>query len=280
MMDHADQALLRVENLRFHFGPSGLSRYWRKPTDVIDNVSFEIARGETLALVGESGSGKSTIARCVAGLYVPTGGRILLGGNDIHSLRGARRTKLFSRRVQMVFQDPFASLNPRWRISSIIAEPINTFGLLPDAKATRRRVDELLECVGLHASDGRRYPHEFSGGQRQRISIARAIAGEPEFLVCDEPTSALDVSILARILNLLRDLQSTMGLTYLLITHNLGTAYQMADRVAVLNKGRICETGTTDEVFSHPTHSYTRNLLSSVPVIKRPNPTPPSLLTG
>jgi peptide/nickel transport system ATP-binding protein len=261
--------LVRVTNLQHHFRLRGLRFGTRPVVRAVENVSFDIRKGEILALVGESGCGKTTIARCLVGLYAPTGGTIEFGGHDIAGLRGGRRRELFSRRIQMVFQDPYASLNPRWRVSSIIAEPIHAYGLAEDRNAARQRVDQLLERVGLDASDGRKYAREFSGGQRQRISIARALAGEPEFLVCDEPTSALDVSIQARILNLLLDLQQSLGLTYLLITHNLGTAYQIADRIAVVHRGRICEIGTPDEIFVRPTHAYTRHLLESVPRIRR-----------
>src|SRR5438128_4291872 len=188
----------------------------RRILRAVDRVSFSVEPGETLALVGESGSGKSTVARLIVGLYRPTEGAVAFSG----------------RRMQMIFQDPYASLNPRWRVRDIVAEPIRVL-------RTRTRVDELLIQVGLSADDGEKYPHEFSGGQRQRISIARALAGEPDFLVCDEPTSALDVSVQAQILNLMSDLQARFGLTYLFISHNLPVVSQMADRVGVMYCGRI-----------------------------------------
>jgi peptide/nickel transport system ATP-binding protein len=268
---NADPAvpLVRVTKLQHLFKLRGFHLGARPVVKAVDDVSFDIRKGEILALVGESGCGKTTIARCLVGLYTPTSGTIEFGGHDIAALHGKRRRDLFSRRVQMVFQDPYASLNPRWRVSSIIAEPIRAYGLTAARMASQQRVDQLLERVGLDVSDGRKFAREFSGGQRQRISIARALAGEPEFLVCDEPTSALDVSIQARILNLLLDLRQSLGLTYLLITHNLGTAYQVADRIAVVHQGQICEIGTPEEIFVRPSHAHTRHLLESVPRIRR-----------
>jgi len=214
----------------------------RRLLRAVDRVSFEVAAGETLALVGESGCGKSTVARLIVGLYQPTEGRVEYGG----------------RRMQMIFQDPYASLNPRWRVRDIVEEPIR-------ALRTPARVDKLLLQVGLSADDGEKYPHEFSGGQRQRISIARALAGEPDFLVCDEPTSALDVSVQAQILNLMSDLQARLGLTYLFISHNLAVVSQIADRVGVMYFGRIVELATAAELFTRPRHPYTRMLLDAVP---------------
>ena len=214
----------------------------RRLLRAVDRVSFSVTAGETLALVGESGSGKSTIARLIVGLYPPSEGRVAFNG----------------RRMQMIFQDPYASLNPRWRVRDIVAEPIRQLH-------TRKSIDELLVQVGLSADDGDKYPHEFSGGQRQRISIARALAGEPDFLVCDEPTSALDVSVQAQILNLMTDLQSRLGLTYLFISHNLAVVSQIADRVGVMYCGRIVELATASQLFARPRHPYTRMLLDAVP---------------
>lgn len=265
-------SILSVADLRFSFGASRFSLFRKVPASVINGVSFEIAKGQTLALVGASGSGKSTIARCVVGLYPPTSGKIEFNGHDISRLRGKRRRQLFSSRVQMVFQDPFASLNPRWRVASIIAEPIHTYGLARSSREVDARVDEALECVGLRAADCRKYPHEFSGGQRQRISIARALAAKPELLVLDEPTSALDVSIQARILNLLLELQASFGLTYLLITHNLAVAYQLSDQIAVLNKGEICEMAAPEKLIAAPLHPYTKTILASVPLVPKRTP--------
>src|SRR5437016_2186005 len=214
----------------------------RRILRAVDRVSFSVEPGETLALVGESGSGKSTVARLIVGLYRPTEGAVAFSG----------------RRMQMIFQDPYASLNPRWRVRDIVAEPIRVLH-------TRSRVVELLVQVGLSPDDGEKYPHEFSGGQRQRISIARALAGEPDFLVCDEPTSALDVSVQAQILNLMTDLQSRLGLTYLFISHNLAVVSQVADRVGVMYCGRIVEFARASDLFTRPRHPYTRMLLDAVP---------------
>ena len=214
----------------------------RRTLRAVDRISFEVQQGETLGLVGESGCGKSTVARLIVGLYKPSEGTI--------DYRG--------RRMQMIFQDPYASLNPRWRVRKIIAEPM----MVLEAK---KDVGELLVQVGLSADDAERYPHEFSGGQRQRISIARALAGEPDFLVCDEPTSALDVSVQAQILNLMADLQERLGLTYLFISHNLAVVSLVADRVGVMYLGRLVEFAPTSQLFAQPRHPYTRMLLDAVP---------------
>jgi peptide/nickel transport system ATP-binding protein len=248
-----------------------ISREPRRMLTAVDGVDFAINRGETFGLVGESGSGKSTLARMVVGLLEPSRGHVLIDGLDLNRTgdRAARRAA--RRHMQMIFQDPFASLNPRWRVGDIIAEPIRAFGAReagagePGKRATAARVDELLELVGLHPADARKFPHEFSGGQRQRIAIARAIAAHPDFIVCDEPTSALDVSIQAQILNLMRDLQERLGLTYLLITHNLAVVRFMATRVGVMYLGRLVEIGETDALFARPRHPYTRMLLDAVP---------------
>jgi len=223
-----------------------IEREPRRYLRAVDRVSFSVERGETLALVGESGCGKSTVARLIVGLYHPTEGRVAFAG----------------RRMQMIFQDPYASLNPRWRVRDIVAEPIRFLG-------TSQNVDQLLRQVGLSPEDGEKYPHEFSGGQRQRISIARALAGEPDFLVCDEPTSALDVSVQAQILNLMLDLQARLGLTYLFISHNLAVVSQVADRVGVMYAGRIVELARSAELFSRPRHPYTRMLLDAVPDLSK-----------
>ena len=215
----------------------------RRLLRAVDHVSFEIAAGETLALVGESGCGKSTVARLIARLYAPSEGSIEFRG----------------RRLQMIFQDPYASLNPRWRVRKIIEEPMRFLD------GGGKPVAELLRQVGLSPDDAERYPHEFSGGQRQRISIARALAGEPELLICDEPTSALDVSVQAQILNLMAELQQRLGLTYLFISHNLAVVSLVADRVGVMYLGRIVELALASELFSRPRHPYTRMLLDAVP---------------
>jgi peptide/nickel transport system ATP-binding protein len=231
----------------------------------VDGVSFAIAKGETFALVGESGSGKSTVARMVVGLLPPTSGEVWIDGVSMSDrAAGAERQRL-RRRIQMIFQDPYASLNPRWGVDRIIAEPIRAFSLLDRDADIRARVGELLSLVGLHPDDGRKFPHEFSGGQRQRIAIARALASEAEFIVCDEPTSALDVSVQAQILNLMRDLQDKFGLTYLFISHNLAVVRHVASRIGVMYLGRIVEISGGRELFAAPKHPYTRMLLDAVP---------------
>ena len=241
-------ALLKLDSVSRDFD---VSRPWlnrmierepRRTLRAVDRVSFEISKGETLALVGESGCGKSTVARLIARLYSPSEGRIEFHG----------------RRLQMIFQDPYASLNPRWRVRSIIAEPMQFLD-------EKKPAENFLVQVGLSPDDAERYPHEFSGGQRQRISIARALAGEPDLLICDEPTSALDVSVQAQILNLMAELQSRLGLTYLFISHNLAVVSLVADRVGVMYLGRIVELADAAELFSRPRHPYTRMLLDAVP---------------
>ena len=227
----------------------------------VDGMSFELRRGETLALVGESGCGKSTVARLIVGLYEPTSGRIEFDGIDLASSAAAG----LRRRMQMIFQDPYASLNPRWRVMDIVAEPIRVLGLAKSPAEIADRVGELLVQVGLAREDREKYPHEFSGGQRQRISIARALSGSPEFLVCDEPTSALDVSVQAQILNLMSALQEKLGLTYLFISHNLAVVSHVADRVGVMYLGRLAELADADELFARPKHPYTRMLLDAIP---------------
>ena len=264
-----DAPLIVVEDLRRSFD---LSEPWATrvlrgapPTllRAVDGVDFVIPRGETFALVGESGCGKSTVARMAAGLMRPTGGRVLFDGVDMAqpgpALRAARR------RLNMIFQDPYASLNPRWRVERIIAEP------LTDSAAPRKRVDELLRLVGLSPADGRKFPHEFSGGQRQRIGIARALANEPDFIICDEPTSALDVSVQAQILNLMRDLQDAFGLTYLFISHDLAVVRHMARRIGVMYLGALCEVAEADALFDQPRHPYTRALLDAIPSLDGPH---------
>jgi peptide/nickel transport system ATP-binding protein len=231
----------------------------------VDNVSFDIATGETFALVGESGSGKSTVARMVVGLLAPTAGEVTIAGVSMTNPAAAAERQRLRRRIQMIFQDPYASLNPRWGVDRIIAEPIRAFDLIKEERAIRERVGELLTLVGLHPDDGKKYPHEFSGGQRQRIAIARALASNAEFIVCDEPTSALDVSVQAQILNLMRDLQDRFGLTYLFISHNLAVVRHMATRIGVMYLGRIVEIAGGRELFLAPKHPYTRMLLDAVP---------------
>ena len=228
----------------------------------VDDVSFTIPRGTTLSLVGESGCGKSTIARLAVGLYRPSTGDISFEGQP---LSAARAQASLRRKMNMIFQDPYASLNPRWRVRDIVAEPIRAFAILASPKDIAERVGQLLSQVGLSPADGEKYPHEFSGGQRQRISIARAHSSEPDFLVCDEPTSALDVSVQAQILNLMRDLQQRLGLTYLFISHNLAVVRHMSDRLGVMYLGRIVELGAGETLFRAPRHPYMRLLLEAIP---------------
>ena len=240
--------LLKLESVSRDFD---VSRPWlnrvlegepRRLLRAVDRVSFEVTKGETLALVGESGCGKSTVARLIVGLHTPSEGRLEFRG----------------RRMQMIFQDPYASLNPRWRVRKIIEEPMKVL-------ETKKDVGELLRQVGLSPDDAERYPHEFSGGQRQRISIARALAGEPDLLICDEPTSALDVSVQAQILNLMAELQERLGLTYVFISHNLAVVSLVADRVGVMYLGRVVELAKSADLFARPRHPYTRMLLDAVP---------------
>ncbi len=231
----------------------------------VDGVSFDIRKGETFALVGESGSGKTTVARMMVGLLPPSSGEVVIDGISMTSARQAQARQRLRRRIQMVFQDPYASLNPRFRVDAIISEPIRAFSLIEGERQIRDRVGELLSLVGLHPDDGTKFPHEFSGGQRQRIAIARALASNAEFIVCDEPTSALDVSVQAQILNLMRDLQDKFGLTYLFISHNLAVVRHMASRIGVMYLGRIVEIAESHELFDHPRMPYTKMLLGAVP---------------
>jgi peptide/nickel transport system ATP-binding protein len=267
-------AVLKAEALSRDFDVSApwltrlLSGSGRRVLKAVADVSFAIERGETFSLVGESGCGKSTVARLVVGLYRPSAGRIEIDGIDRASLKSRAELAPIHRRVQMIFQDPYASLNPRWRVRDIIAEPIRTHGLARGDQAVRARVEELLRQVSLAPADGDKYPHAFSGGQRQRISIARALASEPEFLVLDEPTSALDVSVQAQILNLMKDLQRRLGLTYLFISHNLAVIFHVSDRIGVMYLGRLVEIASTAELFARPRHPYTRLLLDTVPDIE------------
>jgi len=240
----------------------------RRLLKAVQEVSFTIGRRETFALVGESGSGKSTVAKMVVGLLRPSAGSVTIDGIDMWTGSTAGDLKALRRRIQMIFQDPYASLNPRWRVGRIIADPIRAFGLAKDNAEIEHRTGELLRLVGLDPADARKYPHEFSGGQRQRICIARALSSKPQFLVCDEPTSALDVSVQAQILNLMRDLQDQFGLTYLLISHNLAVVRHMATRIGVMYLGRLVEVAPTPALFASPRHPYSRMLLDAVPDLK------------
>jgi peptide/nickel transport system ATP-binding protein len=266
-----ERSYVEVKDLRREFD---VSKPWlnrvleggeKQYLKAVDGVSFSIAKGETFALVGESGSGKSTVARMVVGLLPPTNGEVVIDGVSMSSRAALAERQRLRRRIQMIFQDPYASLNPRWQVDRIVAEPIRAFRLIEREKEIEARVGELLTLVGLHPADGKKYPHEFSGGQRQRVAIARALASNAEFIVCDEPTSALDVSVQAQILNLMRDLQDRLGLTYLLISHNLAVVRHMASRIGVMYLGRIVEISNGRELFSHPKHPYTRMLLDAVP---------------
>jgi len=268
---NAAAPLLSVDGLVRHFDVSApflnrvFERLDRSYVKAVDGISFDIGRGETFSLVGESGCGKSTVARLIVGLYQPTAGSIQYEGVEIGPREAVAARKRMQPHMQMIFQDPYASLNPRWRVANIVAEPIHARGLLQGKRDVLARVGELLTQVGLSAADGERYPHEFSGGQRQRISIARALAGEPEFLVCDEPTSALDVSVQAQILNLMKDLQDRLGLTYLFISHDLAVVYHVSTKVGVMYLGRLVEWAETNTLFENPRHPYTRMLLDAIP---------------
>ncbi len=254
-----DKSLIEVKNLKKYFdiGEHIVLR-------AVDDVSFSINRGETFGLVGESGSGKTTVGRTIMGLYKPTDGQVLLDGVDIHKLKGKERRK-FTRKVQMIFQDPYASLDPRMTVGDIIGEGIDIFHLYSGQKRTNR-IKELLELVGLNEEHASRFPHEFSGGQRQRIGIARALAIEPEFIVCDEPISALDVSIQAQVVNLLIKLQKELKLTYLFIAHDLSMVKHISDRVGVMYLGHLVEVAKSADLYRNPVHPYTKSLLSAIPV--------------
>jgi oligopeptide transport system ATP-binding protein len=265
------QPLLQVRGLRMHFPVTeGLvARRHIGDVKAVDGVDLSIRRGETLGLVGESGCGKTTMGRCILRLEKPTAGEILYDGVDIANL-GRRELVALRRRIQVIFQDPYSSLNPRQKVGSIIGEPMMVHGVEPDARRRTDRVRELLSVCGLNPNFADRYPHEMSGGQRQRVGIARALALNPEFIVCDEAVSALDVSIQAQIINLLEDLRDKFNLTYLFIAHDLSVVRHLCQRVAVMYLGRVVELAECDEVFDHPLHPYTRALLAAVPV---PDPT-------
>jgi oligopeptide/dipeptide ABC transporter ATP-binding protein len=258
--------LLRVENLVKYF-PVQSGQLIRRRKDfvhAVDDVSFEVRRGETLGLVGETGSGKSTIARCIARLYDITSGRIVFDGHDISTI-SARKMRPFRRDIQMIFQDPYGSLNPRRRVGSIIGDPFAIHHIAKGAER-KRRVQHLMEMVGLNPEHYNRFPAEFSGGQRQRIGVARALAFTPKLIICDEPVSALDVSIQAQIINLLADLQSELGLTYIFIAHDLSVVRHVSNSVAVMYLGRLTEVSPVEELWAHPRHPYTDALLSAVPI--------------
>ena len=252
--------LVEVKHLKQYFGSK------KNVVKAIDDISFEIFEGETFGLVGESGSGKSTTGRALLRLYKPTEGEILFEGKNIANLKKGKELLEFRKEAQMIFQDPYASLDGRMKVRDIIAEGIDIHGLAKTAEERDAMVDELLETVGLNKEHANRYPHEFSGGQRQRIGIARALAVNPKFIVCDEAISALDVSIQAQIVNLLKRLQKEIGLTYLFIAHDLSMVKYISDRIAVMYRGRIVELGSAECVYNNPQHPYTKSLLSAIPL--------------
>ena len=266
-MANTNGVLLEVQNLKMYFPITRGIVVQRHVGDIkaVDDISFQVRKGETLGLVGESGCGKSTTGRAILQLYRPTGGRVLFKGEDLTLLKGEllRRKR---REMQMIFQDPYASLNPRMTVGSIISEPLEVHNICSSRKERQERVQELLRVVGLNPYFINRYPHEFSGGQRQRIGVARALAVNPEFVVCDEPISALDVSIQAQIINLLQDLQSQFGLTYLFIAHDLSVVRHIADRIVVMYLGKLAELAGRDQLYDNPLHPYSQALLSAVPI--------------
>ena len=243
-----------------------INREPRKWVHAVNEVSLQIQRGETLALVGESGCGKSTLARLLVGLYAPTAGQIAFDGDDLHRTLASAQAQSLRRRMQMIFQDPYASLNPRWRVQDIVAEPLHVHR--PELQAAQQveAVEALLSAVGLNPKDAIKYPHQFSGGQRQRISIARALASAPDFLVCDEPTSALDVSVQARFLDLLLELQDRLKFACLFISHDLAVVDILAHRIAVMQEGKLVEIGDRDEILKKAKDPYTQRLIAAVPV--------------
>ncbi len=267
MADGADRPLLEVRNLtkQYPVGQQGLLK-GGGVISAVDDVSFTLGRGETLGIVGESGCGKSTLARALLRLVEPTGGEALLDGQDVFQL-SARDMRRCRRRMQIIFQDPFSSLNPRMTVAEIVREPWVVFPDVLPKSDWKDRTLELLTRVGLSADDATRYPHQFSGGQRQRIGIARALALNPDIIICDEPVSALDVSIQAQVINLLEEIQKEFGLSYIFIAHDLSIVRHISDRVAVMYLGKIVETGTWEEIYDRPAHPYTRALLSAVPAI-------------
>ena len=261
----SEKPLLVVDGLKTYFPiRSGLLQRVTDHFKAVDGVSFHIGEGETLGLVGESGCGKTTVGRTLLRLLPASGGRVLFNGHDVFAASGSELQKL-RRDMQIVFQDPAGSLNPRMRIASIVGEPLIVHGLVTDKAELRERVESLLERCGMPRAAADRYPHEFSGGQRQRIGIARALALEPKFIVCDEPTSALDVSIQAQVINLLMDLQEEFGLSYLFISHDMAVIQHVCKRIAVMYKGKIVEEGTREQIIENPQHRYTQSLLSAVP---------------
>ena len=252
--------ILEVKHLKQYF------KNGRNVTKAVDDVSFDIYEGETFGLVGESGSGKTTTGRSILQLYKPTSGEVIFEGKNVENLKTRADKLAFTRDAQMIFQDPYASLNPRMTVEDIIAEGLDIHHLVKDKAERSKRVEELLETVGLNESHASRFPHEFSGGQRQRIGIARALAVEPKFIVADEPISALDVSIQAQVVNLMIELQKKRGLTYLFIAHDLSMVKFISDRIGVMHYGKLLEVGPADDVYDRPLHDYTKSLISAVPI--------------
>ena len=252
--------ILEVKHLKQYF------KNGRNVTKAVDDVSFDIYEGETFGLVGESGSGKTTTGRSILHLYKPTSGEVIFEGKNVENLKSRADKLAFTRDAQMIFQDPYASLNPRMTVEDIIAEGLDIHHLVKDKAERSKRVEELLETVGLNESHASRFPHEFSGGQRQRIGIARALAVEPKFIVADEPISALDVSIQAQVVNLMIELQKKRGLTYLFIAHDLSMVKFISDRIGVMHYGKLLEVGPADDVYDRPLHDYTKSLISAVPI--------------
>lgn len=252
--------ILEVKHLKQYF------KNGRNVTKAVDDVSFDIYEGETFGLVGESGSGKTTTGRSILQLYKPTSGEVIFEGKNVENLKSRADKLAFTRDAQMIFQDPYASLNPRMTVEDIIAEGLDIHHLVKDKAERSKRVEELLETVGLNESHASRFPHEFSGGQRQRIGIARALAVEPKFIVADEPISALDVSIQAQVVNLMIELQKKRGLTYLFIAHDLSMVKFISDRIGVMHYGKLLEVGSADDVYDRPLHDYTKSLISAVPI--------------
>ncbi|HZP56886.1 MAG TPA: dipeptide ABC transporter ATP-binding protein [Dehalococcoidia bacterium] len=263
----ASDILLNVQGLKMYFPVTAGLIFQRKIADVkaVDGVSFDVKKGETLGLVGESGCGKSTTGRAILQLYKPTAGSVRFGDTELTKLSGGDLRRM-RRKMQMIFQDPYASLNPRMSVGAIIGEPLAIHGLSKGSRARKERIQDLMRVVGLNPYYANRYPHEFSGGQRQRIGIARALAVQPDFIVADEPVSALDVSIQAQIINLLEDLQQQFGLTYLFIAHDLSVVRHISDRVGVMYLGKMMELADRNELYENPLHPYTKALLSAVPV--------------
>jgi oligopeptide transport system ATP-binding protein len=262
MSNKNNSNLLEVKNLKQYFDIS-TGMFKSKPLKAVDDISFSIKKGETLGLVGESGCGKTTVGRSILQLYKPTAGEVIFNGVKIETKESIKHLR---ENAQMVFQDPYSSLNPRMTVGDIIGEPLDVLKLYKNNKERENRINELMDIVGLSSEHATRYAHEFSGGQRQRIGIARALAVEPEFIVCDEPVSALDVSIQAQIINKFEDLQNQLGLTYLFIAHDLLVVKHISDRIAVMYLGRMMELAAADELYNHPLHPYTISLLSAVPI--------------